>query len=103
MTLRRLYTSAALAVLPSVESILAGIQALLNKLDALTDTIERNLEEQVVVLAKNAERRRLALEAANARFDAKDEARMAVITSRQEKLGVAAQARDAVADFLDNL
>lgn len=101
--LRRLYTTAALSMMPSVESLLAGIRVMVHNLDRLTDRIERDLEEQVVTLAKNAERRRLALEAANARFDAKDDARLAVISARQEKLDKAAAARDRVSDFLDNL
>lgn len=97
---RRLYTSAALFVLPAVDDILDGIQRQLVRLDKLTQAIERDLENRVVALAEISRDRRRAIEAVNRVADIAEAKQMNVITARQDKLNRAADARDRVADFL---
>lgn len=100
---QRLYIRAALFLLPSVEDVINRIQAGLQALDRLTDRIERDLEAQVVALAKTARNRRLALDAINAAFDRRDDTFVARVDAQRDKLEKAAAARDKVAGLIEGL
>lgn len=101
--LKRLYLRILLAVLPSAEVYLTKFAALMQRLDKLTDRLEKYLEEQAVKLAKDSAQRRAAIEAVNAAFARRDGRTIDTIQSVRSKLDTAATARDAVSDFLDRL
>ena len=103
MILTRLYYRLLLAVLPSVETHLQGFARQVDRLDAYTTRIERAMEEEAVKLAHDARARREAVQALNAAYDRKESASMRFISTVRDDLHKAAEARDAVAAFIDNL
>jgi hypothetical protein len=99
--IQRLYTTTALLLLPSAESLINSVRRAVARLDHITDLIERRLETEAVALGRLAHNRRLALESIQRSYDALDRKKLDSIAAARAKLDAAADARDRVAAALD--
>lgn len=115
---KRLYYSTALALLPSTEAVVKGIESSVRKLDTIASHIESQIEEQAVLLAKQSRDRRSAMDrvhafieaadhlaeklfnAVEAAFERRERAVLTEIGTLRTKLEKASDARDAVANVL---
>jgi hypothetical protein len=112
--LKRLYTSAALLFLPSVDQVVASFDAKVKRLDTVASHLEARIEDRVVDLAKSAKQRRSVheiitstaehlLSTIHAAFDRREKAVIAEVDHLMASTHKAEAARTAVKNFLENL
>lgn len=111
---RHFYYTTALRFLTPTEEVVSRIAKEAKKLDRLTAHAEGALEEKAVILAKNAQQSRTALEiirsafdhlvaAVEAAFKRRERAVIADLDSLRAKIEKAAEVRSSVSNFLENL
>jgi demethoxyubiquinone hydroxylase (CLK1/Coq7/Cat5 family) len=100
--LTRLFNSAVLLVLPTVETILVGIAKMLAFVEAREAALERHIEDRVVAIAESTRKRRDVIQAVNDRFDRITDRQVTAIETAREEVRAAVNARSAVENLLNN-
>lgn len=99
--LTRLYNSVVLLVLPSIETILAGIARALLVVEAREAALEQRIEDKVVSLGQAAQSRREAIQAVHKHFDKVNAKNISAINADRAEVRAAVNARAAVEQLIN--